>query len=222
MLWYKNWIETRWRIAFSVGMYALMMFSAYKNAGKTLFDTFSLLWIITAVFAAGTGIKTQSANLAAMKGLHGSTYFTLSLPVSPATLFGARTLFGLTQMAVIIVIANCSLWALFPFLKTSSTLGYAAMNGITIFACCVCFYFLSALLAVFLDAQYQMYGTFLLTGICWWPIRDVESGFNFFRALGPAAPLVTHTIPWLAVATSITVGAILYFAILRIIQTREF
>ena len=224
MLWYKNWLETRWRVAFAVGLYSLEMFAMYRGGRQPekVALTFAMLWIITSVFSAGTGIKTQSAYLATTKGVHGSTDFTLSMPVSRTTLFGIRTTLGLLQMAVVIVAANFSLWVIFPFLHANNSLLMAIESGLSIFACCLSFYFLSALLALFFDPQWQMYAGVAVVGLAWWYTRDIHSNLNFFNALGTGAPLVTHTIPWPAIATSIAIGTILCVATLRIIETREF
>jgi len=228
MLWHKNWLELRWRLAFIVIMYALQLYAVYRNAGNrpgvvaAMTGAFAYLWILTAVMAAGTGIKTQSANLSAAKGLHGSTYFTLSLPVSRSDLFGIRTIMGVLQMAVVIVLANCGLWALFPALHAGTTLGSAVEYGLAIFVCCLGFYFFSALLAVFLDPMWWLYGGLLAIGICWWLTRNIESGLNVFRALQQGAPLITHTIPWPAMGTSLAISLILFLFTLRVIQTREF
>ena len=194
MLWYKNWLEIRWRAAFSVVMYALQLYAVYKNGGNrpasaaAMTGAFAYLWILTAVMAAGTGIKTQSANLTAAKGLHGSTYFTLSLPVSRSDLFGIRTIMGVVQMAVIIVLANCGLWAMHPALHGNTTLGDAAGYGLAVFICSLVFYFFSALLAVFMDPIWWLYGGSGAIGICWWLTRGVRSSLNVFQALQQRAP----------------------------------
>jgi hypothetical protein len=228
MLWYKNWLEMRWRTVFIALLFALQMFAVYRNAGNgtgnvvAATGAFGYLWIIASIMAAGTGIRTQSASLAAVKGLHGSAYFTLSLPVSRADLFGVRTIMGVVQMAVIIVLANCGLWALFPAAQANTTLGDAMGYGLAVFVCCLGFYFFSSLLAVFLDPTWWLYGGLLAIGVCWWLLRGVQSAFNVFKALQERAPLITHTIPWPAMFTSLAISLILFLATLRVIQTREF
>jgi len=51
-----------------------------QDAGRMM-ETMSFFSIFAAVYLAGAGVRTQSA-FQRMQGLHGSTYFTLSLPVS--------------------------------------------------------------------------------------------------------------------------------------------
>jgi len=63
------------------------------EAARNLMVTISFFLIFTPVYLAGTGIKTQSG-FQAMQGIHGSMYYTLSLPVSRFRLLGVRAAFG--------------------------------------------------------------------------------------------------------------------------------
>jgi hypothetical protein len=223
MLWYKNFLETRQRLGFAVLWYALEVYALHRGSPKAgqITSAFATLWILSSVFSASTGIKTQAGGFAPAKGLHGSTYFTLSLPVSRATLFGVRTAIGLLEMAIIMVAATCSLWASFPALHDGNTLLTAAASGLATFACCLTFYFISAMMAIFLDPQWQLYGGVAIVWFCWWLTRDVQNRFNVFSTLGAPA-LVTHNIPWEAIAVSVVAAAILCSVTLRMIETHEF
>jgi len=223
MLWYKSLLETRSRMAFAVFWYALEVYALHKGSPKAAQITlsFATLWILSAVFSASTGVKTQAGGFSPAKGLHGSTHFTLSLPVSRATLFRVRTAVGLIEMAIIIVAANCSLWAFFPQLHADNTLWTAAASGLAVFACCLSFYFISALMAIYLDPQWQLYGGAAIVWGCWYLMRDIPNRFNFFPAVGIPA-LITHTIPWEAIGVSVAAAAILYAITVRLIETHEF
>lgn len=223
VLWYKNFLETRTRFGMGVLICVLEFYTLHSrspSAGQ-ITNAFATWWILISIFSASTGIKTQAGGFAPAKGLHGSTYFTLSLPVSRATLFGVRTAIGLFEMAFIIVIGNCSLWALFPALHAGNTLLTAAASGLATFACCLSFYFISAMMAIFLDHQWQLYGGVAVVWFFWWLTRDVQNRFNVFATLGAPA-LVTHAIPWEAIGVSVVAAAVLYSVTLRIIETREF
>lgn len=223
MLWYKNLLETRSRLCFAVFWYALEVYALHRGSPNAaqITTAFATLWILSSIFSASTGVKTQAGGFSPAKGLHGSTHFTLSLPVSRATLFGVRTAVGLIEMAVIIVAANCSLWAFFPSLHAGNTLWSAVASGLAVFACCLSFYFVSAILAIYLDHMWQLYGGVALVWFCWYLMRDIPNRFNVFPALGISA-LVTHTIPWEGIGVSVTAAAILYSITLRLIEAREF
>jgi hypothetical protein len=230
MLWYKFWLETRWRLAFSVTMYVLQMFAVYSNMAKhskppdasAVLGTLNYVWWLTAIFAAANGIKTQSSGISPMKGLHGSTYFTLTLPISRFQLFSSRALYGIVQMLLVVTSACAATWALFPALRDSSTLGEALLCGVIFTVCSLGFYFLSTLLSIFLDAQWQIYGSLVAIGGVWWLVRGYQSDLNVFRVFRDSAPLVTHTIPWMAMLVSVWIGLILFVAAAREIERREF
>src|SRR6185436_5484050 len=118
MLWYKAWLETRFGLAFLFGLYTLVWVVAStgarmapeKQAPKPqeiafMADAFAFPFIAAAISLAGTGIKTPSGGFQnQVKGLHGSTLYTLSLPVSRQRLVGIRSAVGLLDTAVVILI----------------------------------------------------------------------------------------------------------------------
>lgn len=227
MLWYKNWLETRWRLAFGAAIYTAELILMHGRVGASAnvavaIGALSFLWIFSSVMFAGTGIKTQSAGLSTMKGLHGSTYFTLSLPVSRFTLFGVRTIFGLAQLGVTIVLVHLALWVDLPILRAGITAPDALRYGLATFACCLVFYCLSALLAVYFDSSWQLYGSMIAIGGSWWLTRNFQSDFNLFRVFRDGNPLLTHMIPWPAMTTSFAISAILLLVTLMVIQTQDF
>ena len=88
MLWMKSWYEVRLRFLAGFVFGAATLFIRWTGGPATsrqdavaIMVGTSLLWIFYAFYLSGAGVKTQSAFMG-MKGLHGSTYFTLSLPVS--------------------------------------------------------------------------------------------------------------------------------------------
>jgi len=85
MLWYKGWLETRFRLVFVLAVVAFMLILQLYGGSKVdakavIFMAGMSVWLMC-VFLAAAGIVTQQS-LQAAKGLHGSTLFTLTLPVS--------------------------------------------------------------------------------------------------------------------------------------------
>src|SRR5579864_5304246 len=166
MLWYKGWLETRWRFAFSLGIMLVFVAFIYwnatngpppKNIGAALGGVVvSVMWI--AVMLAGAGINTQPS-FQATKGLHGSVYFTLSLPVGRFRLLLVRSVLGWFLLTGTITVFCCGFWAVFPLVRTAATgmemLEYA---GMLIAYGSVC-YSLSVLLGTFLDDQWRVFGS---------------------------------------------------------------
>src|SRR5579859_7247796 len=128
MLWYKGWLETRWRFALSIGIMVFFVATFYwsgtkgpppKRISDTLGGTaMAVLWV--GGMLAGAGINTQPG-FQATKGLHGSAYFTLSLPVSRFRLLLVRSSLGWLLQTGVVVAFCCGLWAVFPPLRAAAT-----------------------------------------------------------------------------------------------------
>ena len=87
MLWKKGWYETRTRLlivlAVVVVITVLTMDPAPAGAGSgPLVGATTIPAMLAALLLAGAGVKTQLGGLQRSKGLHGSMYYTLSLPVT--------------------------------------------------------------------------------------------------------------------------------------------
>src|SRR6185437_10073754 len=115
MLWYKGWLETRIRVAFLFGFICLIVgmqnwarqaASGAPNKGAVLSSIYTLVpmqMLITAAVLGAAGIATQ-ASFAASKGLHGSTLYTLSLPVKRTRLVLTRAAIGWVEMAAALTV----------------------------------------------------------------------------------------------------------------------
>src|ERR1700689_5339733 len=103
MLWYKGWLETRFKLLVSLGFGALFCLELHAvkappgpAIGNPLMAPAILMAtsaVMAPIFLAGAGIATQVA-FRSRKGLHGSTLFPLSLPVSRFRLLAVRAGLG--------------------------------------------------------------------------------------------------------------------------------
>src|SRR5262249_50279998 len=109
MLWYKNWLETRGRILFLLAFIlfpvALRMATSRPANPTALAEQRSMAflafyWAVPTIMLAGAGVKTQPG-AAATRGLHGSMYFTLTLPVSRLRLLAVRAGLGWLETTAI-------------------------------------------------------------------------------------------------------------------------
>src|SRR5215813_5184977 len=167
MIWYKAWLETRFGVAFLFVLFTFVFLVA--GAGVRLgagavpankaprpeelliaADAFSFALIGAAISLAGTGIKTPSGGFQNIKGLHGSTLYTLSLPVSRLRLIVVRTVVGLLEMAVVIVVFTELAWRIFPQ-TGQNTMGEIFAHFVVTVICASTFYCLSLFLGTFLD-----------------------------------------------------------------------
>jgi hypothetical protein len=235
MLWRKGWLETGFRLLFILGYTTLILFLQYsaRNAAppphaKTAVFTlvmFSnpILVLVICAMLAGAGIVTQPA-LQATKGLHGSTLFTLSLPVSRLRLLAVRASIGWLEGVGVIGVFCWGMWLVSPVFRVSVTSVEMVEYAGTLISCGSALYFLSVLLATFLDDQWRAWGTMLASAALWLlsPRIPLPISVDIFRAMRDGSPLIAHTVPWTAIAFSLALAAVLFSAALKVAQTREY
>ena len=230
MLWMKAWLETRWRFFYLFGGAVSIILMGEQGGGlgsvEHAHNLMSLqlgLSILSAVYLAGAGIRTQSP-FRVKAGLYGSTYFTLSMPVSRLRLLTVRAAFGLLEATVIVIFMIMCAWSLFPLVRGASTFADLLRLAVASVACLSCFYFLSVTAATVLEETWQVYGSCLVAGLAWWvsSLLGLPSSANVFLFMTDASPLVTHRLPWPAMAISLFASAVLFVAAFKIAQTHEY
>ncbi|MCP5110825.1 MAG: hypothetical protein GY953_08330, partial [bacterium] len=182
-----------------------------------------LVAVATSIMFAGAGIATQPS-FQATKGLHGSTLFTLSLPVSRFRLLAVRAGLGWLEMAGFIGAMCCGLWILSPALRSAITPEEMFRQAVALVVCVTGLYCIPVLLATFLDDQWRLSGSMIVFGALWWLFNytPLPASANIFRAMGDSSPLIAHTMPWLAMSISLGLAAVLFFAALKVVQSREY
>jgi len=235
MLWYKGWLETRFRLLFVVGWAAVFLGLQYFGRTTTpapgakgpafVLVMFSnpILVLMVCALLGGAGIVTQPS-LQATKGLHGSTLFTLSLPVSRLRLLAVRAGIGWLELVCVIAALCCGMWFASPAYRAVATpfemVGYAA----TLVAGASALYCFSVLLATFLDDQWRAWGSMIGSALLWWlsTRTPLPASANFFRAMREDSPILVHSMPWTAMIFSLGLSVILFFAALKVVRTREY
>lgn len=235
MLWYKGWLETRFRLLFVVGWAAV--FLGLQHFGRTttpgpgtkgpafVLVMFSnpILVLMVCALLGGAGIVTQ-ASLQATKGLHGSTLFTLSLPVSRLRLLAVRAGIGWLELVCVIAALCCGMWLASPAYRAVATPVEMMEYAATLVAGASALYCFSVLLATFLDDQWRAWASMLGSAAVWWLSihTPLPVSANIFWAMREGSPILAHTMPWTAMAFSLGLAAILFFAALKVVQTREY
>lgn len=229
MLWMKGWLETRWRFLFALVWGGLILFMAFTDTPNRqpnvtgMMTPFTFIWPFFAVMLAGAGINTQ-ISFRATKGLHGSMYFTLALPVSRLRLLAVRAAVGLSEVAAVCVLICGGVWARVPAVREQFTLPEMLVYGFAIAISTASFYALSVLLATFVDGQWQIWGSFMVIGgLRFVSLRfSVPPALDLFGPITTASPLVTHVLPWSGMGLSVAAAAILFCLSLKIVQLREY
>ena len=172
---------------------------------------------------AGAGINTQPAFQAA-KGLHGSTLFTLSLPVSRFRLLLVRASIGWIEMTGLIGALCVGLWLSVPMMQGMMKAGGIFEFAGTMVFCGSGFYFLSVLLGTLVDDQWRIWGSMIAFGALQLASNylHLPASMNIFRAMETAPPLIAHTMPWATMAFSVGFAAILFCVALKIARAREY
>ena len=235
MLWYKYWLETRFlalfMIAYAIFPVALSLLNpraanapqgslaAIENAVAF----FGVYYSMIPVLLAGSGIRAQ-ASPGATKGLYGSTYFTLSLPVSRLRLIASRAGIGMLETAGIFIIAPCAVWIVFPPLRAHITASDLMMFWVALFICGIALHFLGVLLSTVLEDPWRGFASMFGVVLLQWLLSTLPlpPAVNIFRAMGAASPLFTHTLPWATMGISLVASAVLFLVAARVVQMREY
>ena len=232
MIWYKGWLETRLRLWIALGwMSFLLVFVTLRNVapppGADPVLGLSLMMgsfvTVMCTWFAGAGIASQGS-FQFLKGLHGSTQYTLALPVSRLRLLAIRATLGWLLMASMIGIFCCGVWLLAPFLTARASVLDIVEYAVTVVACASAIYFLSVLLATFFDDQWRCWATMIVCAAVWGLpyVMQVPRYADIFRAFSEGSPLVAHAMPWDVMAFSLALAAVWFVAALKVAQSREY
>ena len=232
MLWYKGWLETRFRVLLMFGFILFLVGLVLRHIDpplpravvENLFNSLTFCLLMIPMTAAGAGIYTQRILFGTAKGLHGSMYFTLSLPVSRLRLLATRAGLGMLETVGVLAALSCVAWFMLPAPRVYVTVSGLFAYWVTVSICISAFYSLSVFLATFLGDQEAMGASGILIMILLLLFRTVSvpSSVNIFRAMGQSSPLFTHMLPWGSMGVSLGVAAILLLAALKVVQTREY
>ncbi|HEX4810555.1 MAG TPA: hypothetical protein VH325_16575 [Bryobacteraceae bacterium] len=232
MLWLKAWYETRFRLLLVV-VATLVISAVASDSGPASanilpkgLEATTLIGasVLAAIMLAGAGIKTQPAGFRPTKGLHGSMYYTLSLPVTRSRLFSVRVSLGLAETALVHVLACCAVWLVRPGIRLNAAPSDMFRHGVAAFFCVAAVYSLGVFFATFLDDLYQTWATMftVMAAIVILNRVPLPPSLDAFLVLSRASPLITHTMPWFAIATLLGLSAMLLLISVRIIRSREY
>jgi hypothetical protein len=196
-----------------------------NTAAGRLLAMMAFPWVFVPVWLAGSGVRTQPVfGRNATRGVHGSTHFTLSLPVTRARLLIVRGALGLLETAAVMLVSGFAAWMLFPIVRAASTPILGMQHLLVVFMCGLAFYGLSVLIATLLDDMWHIWSTTFLIVFLWAPPvrRLLPTALDVFRPLVDSSPLITHTLPWTAMVVSLVAGAVFVVAALHVVKTQEY
>lgn len=236
MLWLKGWLETRFRILFTLAFTGLFLFLLSNRLGAhapahnvraqilaIASSSIPIVVLMICAFLAGAGIATQPS-LQASKGLHGSTLFTLSMPVRRLRLMAVRASIGWLETAAVIGVFCWEMWLAFPLMRGVVTPIEMIEQAASLIACSSTIYFLSVLLGTVFDDLWRTWSTMLISGGIFWICSQASlpAFANILHGMGERSPIVTHTIPWNVMTFSLGLSAVLFLVALKIAERREY
>jgi hypothetical protein len=226
MLWYKAWLETRWRFVFTIGSMLVLLLPGPllgvppERLWRGLQSGLVLLYCFAALYLAGSGIYSQTT-YSMTPGFHGSMLFTLSLPVSRRRLFFVRAGLGAIEMCACVA----TMAALILFLRPGATSTLQTLQYLTrAVVCTMAVYALSALLASVLDEVWQ----FNVSWLCLSAVWLLQSRSSLVAQLSPLRGMslmsypATSPMPWAPVVASVVVTGVLLFMSVLVLQRKEY
>jgi hypothetical protein len=120
------------------------------------------------------------------------------------------------------VVLGCLAWGMFPSVRASSIPADFAKLVLTVILFLTGPYCASVFFATFLDEPLGLVCAGWTIALVLWIAHRIRPAVDIFRALGQASPLDTHRLPWSQMATSASLAIILFFAAVRVVQTREY
>ena len=251
MIWYKSWLETRWR--FLIGLVLLMCSAA--GVVFTYPKVRELMPLVPGIDLGGElGRRIREAaelsreyrgyvwsqgfrqNLAQMATLFavllgtgglasgGATLFTLSLPVSRRRLVGIRAAAGLAEFFLLALVPSLLIPLLSPAIGESYSVAAALVHGVCLFAAGAVFFSFALLLStVFADLWRPLLMALTVAFI----LAIVEafgdlSGYGIYTVMSGDAYFRTGAVPWGGLLASAAASAALLYGAVVNVTNRDF
>ena len=226
MLWYKAWLETRWRFGFVLLCTAGLLFlpdflNAPPNRWWIAIELQSVLMgCFAGIYLAGSGINTQTF-YGVTSGFHASMLFTLSLPVSRKRLLFVRAGLGALETCVVVLLNEC---LALHFRPVTTSISQAFRYGFRAVVCTMAVYALSVFVACILDEMWQFSGVTLALGaLALLQFRStIVSRLSPLRGMSLLSYPITGALPWPSLLASAAMIAVLMWLSVMAVQRKEY
>jgi hypothetical protein len=251
MVWYKSWLDTRWRFLICLAVLVLMAATdvfEYAGVGDLLSsfvpreDGGSLLdRTLAEAFEAQQTYRgfvwynwfRQSWTFLLVAALMGSgspfapagrgLLFTLSLPATRGAWLTARAGLGLGQVLVLVAVPTLAFPLLSPAIGEEYALGEAIVHGLCMFVATGVFFGFAALLSTaFADVWRPLMLTALAGGCLAAPEIAFPSFSGIFSLMAGESYFRNGSIPWAGLAIGVVLAAALLYAAQANVARRDF
>jgi hypothetical protein len=180
MLWYKSWLDTRWR--FLIGFFILLVMACGTlfdylatmklmplaksidvsgELGRRLKETIEIerefrgfvwvQWFRQNLSQVGTLFAILIGSGGVLSRTAGAALFTLSLPVTRRELLGSRAATGLAELLALAVVPSLLIPLAAPAIGQSYSVVDSLVHGLCMFAAAAVFFSLAVLLSTMFD-----------------------------------------------------------------------
>lgn len=252
MLWYKTWLETRWRFFIGLGLLVLSaggVVYAYPQVMKLI----PRLGDLDTSGALGRRIKdavelqrdyrgyvwsqwmrqnlTQMATLFAVILGSGGPYsqrselFTLSMPASRQRLVGVRAVAGLGELLLIVVVSSLVIPLFSPSVGQSYGVGAALIHALCAFVASAAFFSLATLLSTsFSDIWRPLLIGCAVAAVLWLVTQVVSdlAPYSIFTLMNGEQYFRSGQVPWIGLVVALSISLVMLYGAAKNIEHRDF
>jgi hypothetical protein len=252
MLWYKAWLETRWRFLIGLGLllcsaaatvlirpqFVSLMPAAPMDVGgaigQRIREAVELAreyrgYVWSNWFAENLSqTGTLFAVLLGTGGLFSSgagTLFTLSMPASRGRLLAVRGATGLLELFAIVFVSSLLIPLLSPVIGETYGVGNALVHGACLFIVVSVFFSLAFLLSTVFADPWRPSLITIAVALVLAAVEGIFHGlspYGVFRVMTAETFFRTGEVPWVGLLASVAVAAALYYAAVRNVSRRDF
>jgi hypothetical protein len=252
MLWYKSWLETRWRFFIGLALFVLSaggIVMVYPQVMKLLSTTTELDTSGPLGQRIKEGVElardyrgyvwsqwmrqnlVQMATLFAIILGSGGPYaqrselFTLSLPLSRQRLVGVRAIAGLAELLVMLVAASLVLPLMSPGVGQTYSVSSTLVHALCAFVASAVFFSLATLLSTsFSDIWRPLLIACAAAVVLWFADQVLRdwSPYSIFTLMNGEKYFRSGHIPWIGLVVAASLSAVMLYGAVVNIERRDF
>jgi len=109
-------------------------------------------------------------------------------------------------------------------IREQSTIADLLRWIVTLSSVAAVFHAISICSATFLEENWQIWGTAAVIGLLKWLTMRFPPppSLDVFRVMAEGSPLVTHSLPWPAIAVALVVSGLTFVLAVKVAETHEY
>jgi ABC-type transport system involved in multi-copper enzyme maturation permease subunit len=238
VLWYKAWLETRWRFLVCLTGLLLPCVAFYRIVNLWQFPAAKAEYYsqLFGVHQISVGIWPYAVIFLGMGGLlreraAGTSTLTLTLPVSRAHVIAVRVCVGFGEATVLAIVPWLVNLVVSVFLRTPYSFPLAASSILLLTSGGLVYFATAILISAIVEGEYTaiaivfglvILAAFLSRNVSWLSALDLQHLMSGKSWIDQDTWLFKKPLPWSAMAASLFVAVLMVLTSIGIIQRREF